>query len=213
LLSTDNRVIKLSSADIKLLVFDMGHVFVDFEWESVCQGFCDSAKIDREYFDPILKRIGALGYERGKVDTAGLIEALYDMIGIRYSQSEFNSLWNHTFRENEEMALLLQKLKGQRPLYLLSNTNECHWDYLEQNYKVSRHFDELILSYKIGHIKPQREIYEHVLTRSGMEAKDCLFIDDLEQNVAAGSDVGMHTIHFRGAADLKNKLQEIGLEC
>jgi putative hydrolase of the HAD superfamily len=160
-----------------------------------------------------LKRIGALGYERGKVDTAGLIEALYDMIGIRYSQSEFNSLWNHTFRENEEMALLLQKLKGQRPLYLLSNTNECHWDYLEQNYKVSRHFDELILSYKIGHIKPQREIYEHVLTRSGMEAKDCLFIDDLEQNVAAGSDVGMHTIHFRGAADLKNKLQEIGLEC
>jgi putative hydrolase of the HAD superfamily len=212
-LDTANRVIQLSSADIKLLVFDMGHVFVDFEWESVCQGFCDSAKIDRQYFDPILRRIGALGYERGKIDTAGLIEAIYDMIGIRYSESEFNSLWNYTFRENTEMAELLQKLKSQRPLYLLSNTNECHWQYLEENYKVSRHFDELVLSYKIGHVKPQREIYEHVLNVSGLAANQCLFIDDLPQNVAAGSDIGMHTIHFQGSVDLKNKLQEIGLEC
>jgi HAD superfamily hydrolase (TIGR01509 family) len=203
----------VSSADIKLLVFDMGHVFVDFEWESVCQGFCDSAKIDREYFEPILKRIAALGYERGKVDTAGLIEALYDMIGVRYSHVEFNTLWNNTFRENEEMAELLQKLKGQKPIYLLSNTNESHWQYLEETYKVSRHFDELVLSYKVGFVKPHREIYEHVLSLSGLGASDCLFIDDLPQNIAAGSELGMHTIHFQGASDLKNKLQQIGLEC
>ncbi len=181
----------------------MGHVFVDFEWESVCQGFCDSAKIDREYFDPILKRIAALGYERGKVDTAGLIDALYDMIGVRYSRKEFNLLWNHTFRENEEMAELLQKLKSQRPLYLLSNTNESHWQYLEEKYKVSRHFDELILSYKVGFVKPHHEIYQQVLTKSGLGASDCLFVDDLPQNIAAGSELGMHTIHFQGAQDLK----------
>ena len=203
----------MSSADIKLLIFDMGHVFVDFEWESVCQGFCDSAKIDREYFDPILRRIAMLGYERGKVDTAGLIEALYDMIGIRYSHDEFTALWNHTFRENEEMAALLQGLKAQRPLYLLSNTNESHWQYLEDKYKVSRHFDELILSYKVGHVKPQREIYEHALALSGFGATNCLFIDDLPQNIAAGSEIGMQTIHFCGARDLKDKLQQFGLSC
>jgi putative hydrolase of the HAD superfamily len=203
----------MPAADIKLLVFDMGHVFVDFEWEIVCQGFCDSTKIDREYFDPVLRRISALGYERGKVDTAGLIEALYDMIGIRFSTGEFNALWNNTFRENEEMAQLLQKLKGQRPLYLLSNTNESHWQYLDQNYRVSRHFDELILSYKVGYVKPHREIYEHVLTLSGLDATNCLFIDDLPQNVAAGSELGMHTIHFQGADDLRDKLQQFGLQC
>jgi putative hydrolase of the HAD superfamily len=203
----------VSSADIKLLVFDMGHVFVDFEWESVCQGFCDSAKIDREYFDPILRRIAGLGYERGKVDTAGLIEALYEMIGIRYSEDEFKALWNNTFRENTEMAELLQKLKGQRPLYLLSNTNESHWQYLEETYNVSRHFEQLILSYKVGFVKPHKEIYEHVLALSGLGANHCLFIDDLPQNIAAGSELGMHTIHFQGACDLKNKLQQLGLQC
>jgi glucose-1-phosphatase len=191
----------------------MGHVFVDFEWESVCQGFCDSAKIERPYFEPILKRIGALGYERGKVDTAGLIDALYDMIGIRYSRPQFNALWNRTFRENEEMAELLQKLKGQRPIYLLSNTNESHWQFLEENYRVSRHFDELILSYKVGTVKPHREIYEHVLKLSGLGAQECLFIDDLHENIKAGSELGMQTIQFQGAEDLKNKLAEIGLEC
>jgi len=203
----------MSPADIKLLVFDMGHVFVDFEWESVCQAFCDNAKIDREYFDPILRRIASLGYERGKVDTAGLIEALYDMIGIRYSREEFNSLWNHTFRENEEMAELLQKLKEQRPLYLLSNTNESHWQYLQDTYNVSRHFQELILSYEVGHVKPAPEIYEKVLSLSGIEATHCLFIDDLPQNIAAADEIGMQTIHFQGADDLKKRLKKMGLNC
>jgi len=203
----------VSSADIKLLVFDMGHVFVDFEWESVCQGFCDSAKIERQYFDPILRRISALGYERGKVDTVGLIEALYDMIGIRYSNQEFNSLWNYTFRENEEMARVLQNLKSQRPLYLLSNTNESHWQYLEETFKVSRHFDELILSYKVGHVKPHPEIYEHVLERSGLAANQCLFVDDLEANIKAASQLGMHTIQFQGSEHLKENLQKFGLDC
>jgi hypothetical protein len=32
---------------VKLLVFDMGHVFVDFEWETVCQGFCDADSLSR----------------------------------------------------------------------------------------------------------------------------------------------------------------------
>ncbi|MBS2011142.1 MAG: HAD family phosphatase [Cyanobacteria bacterium SZAS TMP-1] len=203
----------MSDSTVKLLVFDMGHVFVDFEWESVCQGFCDNAKIDREYFDPILRRISKLGYERGKVDTNGLIDALYDMIGIRYSQEEFNTLWNHTFRENEEMAELLQTLKDQRPLYLLSNTNESHWEFLEETYKVSRHFQELILSYKVGHVKPAPEIYEKVLALSGLDAEHCLFIDDLPQNIAAASELGMQTIHFQGPADLKDRLKQMGLRC
>lgn len=203
----------MSPAEIKLLVFDMGHVFVDFEWESVCQVFCESAKIDREYFDPILRRIAALGYERGKVDTAGLIEALYDMIGIRYSREEFNTMWNHTFRENVEMAELLQKLKEQLPIYLLSNTNEAHWQYLEDTYNVSRHFQELILSYEVGHVKPAPEIYEKVLTLSGFDAANCLFVDDLPQNIAAASELGMQTIHFQGAEDLKKRLKTMGLDC
>jgi glucose-1-phosphatase len=203
----------MASAEIKLLVFDMGHVFVDFEWESVCLAFCESAKIDREYFDPILRRIGNLGYERGKIDTAGLIEAIYDMIGVRYSAEEFTRMWNHTFRENEEMAALLQNLKNQKPLYLLSNTNECHWRFLEDNFQVSRHFEELLLSYEIGFVKPQREIYDAVLSRSGLAAGDCLFIDDLPQNIEAASALGMHTIHFQGIADLKDKLVQHGLRC
>ena len=200
----------MSAEDIKLLVFDMGHVFVDFEWESVCLGFCESAKIDREYFDPVLRKIAALGYERGKIDTGGLLEAIYEMTGMRYTAAEFTTLWNHTFRENEEMAALLQMLKAQKPIYLLSNTNESHWQFLQNSYNVSRHFEELILSYEIGHVKPHPEIYEEVLKRSGFKAQECLFVDDLPQNIAAAAELGMQTIHFQGVDDLKARLTALG---
>jgi HAD superfamily hydrolase (TIGR01509 family) len=203
----------MTANNIKLLVFDMGHVFVDFEWEEVCLAFCESAKIERQYFDPILKRIAALGYERGHIATAGLLEAIYDMTGMRYTNQEFTKLWNHTFRENEEMAVLLQKLKTQRPLYLLSNTNEEHWRYLQETYSVSRHFDQLVLSYEIGHVKPQPEIYQEVLKRSGFAAEECLFVDDLPENIAAGRELGMNVIHFQGVEDLKDKLTALGFEC
>jgi putative hydrolase of the HAD superfamily len=75
---------------------------------------------------------------------------------------------------------------------------------------VERHFDELILSYKVGCSKPEAEIYREVLKRAGKPASDCLFVDDLECNIQAAAALGMHTIHFRGVADLKQKLTELG---
>ena len=202
--------------DIKLIVFDMGHVFVDFEWETVCHGFYSRAGISKEQFQPILKYVGSLGYESGHVDTAVFLKAINEQMAEHgnlhpISETEFHQLWNATFRENSEMAELMQNLRKAHKLYLLSNTNESHWQYLDQTFQVSRHFEELILSYKFGHIKPQKEIYQEVLRRSNLAAHQCLFIDDLEPNIAAGSAVGMNVVHFKDISDLQSRLEHFGL--
>lgn len=202
----------LEAPEIKLIVFDMGHVFVDFEWEDVCLGFCKRAGISREEFAPVLKHIGSLGYENGHIDTAIFLAALNEHVIAHgkaepIAHDEFQILWNATFRENSEMAELMKQLKESHRLYLLSNTNESHWHYLNDNFAVSRHFEELVLSYEIGHSKPQPEIYHEVLRRSGTPAAQCLFIDDLPQNIKAGAEVGMNVIHFQGVDDLKEKLR------
>jgi HAD superfamily hydrolase (TIGR01509 family) len=62
----------------------------------------------------------------------------------------------------------------------------------------------------VGCSKPDPAIYHEVLKRSGMTAQDCLFIDDLECNIKAASQVGMHTIQFTGIANLKSRLQNLG---
>lgn len=195
---------------MKLFVFDMGHVFVDFEWEDVCQGFCRASGCSRDRLREVFSHVAQLGYERGTVSTTDFLAEINRQLGSAITQEVFNELWTFGFRENEEMARLLQTLRSQRPLYLLSNTNEVHYDFIQSRYNVARHFDELILSYKVGYTKPQAEIYREVLRRSRIEPEDCLFIDDLECNVNAARKLGMNTIQFRGVDDLKQNLQELG---
>jgi HAD superfamily hydrolase (TIGR01509 family) len=211
---TDQNDRASEGSQVKLLVFDMGHVFVDFEWETVCEGFCKRAGITSEEFKPILRHIASLGYESGRAQTADVLREINAQLpDLNLTEDEFHPMWNATFRENDEMAALLQFLKQERPLYLLSNTNDSHYSYLERTHNVSRHFEELILSYLVGSSKPEEAIYHEVMKRSGLKAEECLFVDDLPANIEAASKLGMNTIRFVGIADLKERLAAFGIKC
>ncbi len=196
---------------VKLLVFDMGHVFVDFTWADVCKGFYERAGMTAEQFKEVLAFVGSLGYEDGRVMTEGFVKALNEKLSLSMTTAEFDELWNFGFHENVEMAALLEELGKRYPLYLLSNTNESHYDFLSGTFKVHRHFQELILSHKVGFTKPDPRIYQEVLTRSGLAANEIVFVDDLERNVAAAAALGINSIRFIGIDDLKEKLRELGV--
>jgi putative hydrolase of the HAD superfamily len=110
------------------------------------------------------------------------------------------------------MAALLQKLKNKYRVFLLSNTNESHWQFLDNKYAVSRHFEELVLSYEVGHSKPQPQIYQEVLKRAGVTAEKALFIDDLETNILAGAELGMNVIHFKNQPQLEDELRHFNID-
>lgn len=207
---SSDKVIEGSS--LKLLVFDMGHVFVDFDWEVVCAGFMKASGKTREDLKQVMYHCAKLGYETGKIGTAGFLAELNKQLGTQITQDQFCAIWNASFHENVEMAELLGVLREQRPLYLLSNTNEVHYEHLQGSFNVARHFNELILSYEVGAAKPDHVIYHEVLKRSGYAPAECLFVDDLEPNIRAAQEVGINTIHFKGAADLKTRLSAMGFK-
>lgn len=196
---------------IALLVFDMGHVFIDFEWEIVCEGFRQRAAASEQQFASVLAHLGSLGYERGVIRTPEFLASMNELLATDISHAEFTRLWNATFRENLEMARLFATLRQTHPLYLLSNTNDNHYEFLQETFNVARHFDELILSYEVGATKPDAAIYEEVVTRSGFLPGQCLFVDDLEANVQAAAQLGMQTIHFTGVEPLKARLTTLGI--
>lgn len=197
--------------DVKLLVFDMGHVFVDFDWDEVCRGFYSRSGQTRDEFKKVLEYVGRLGYERGIISTTDLLAKLNEKLGVTLTLEEFKKLWNATFRENPEMAALLQLLGERYPLYLLSNTNEIHYQHLQDSFNVARHFKELILSYQVGLAKPDTQIYRIVLERSGLPAENCVFIDDLAPNVVAAQSIGMQGIQFVDINSLKDQLRALGV--
>ena len=199
------------STEIKLLIFDMGKVFIHFDWDRTYDAFVNITKRDLGSVKTAFAAV-YFPYERGDITTQDVINHLNKELGSSLTHAEFSSLWTSTLDEDKEMTQLLQTLrKTQLPMYLLSNINEVSFGHLQDNFNVSQHFDELVLSYKVGHIKPAPEIYHEVLNRSKMPAENCLFIDDMHENIEAARAVGINAIHFNGIQDLKNKLADFGI--
>jgi putative hydrolase of the HAD superfamily len=59
-------------------------------------------------------------------------------------------------------------------------------------------FDVVVVSYELGHAKPDREIYEATLSKLGVVPQDALFVDDRRENIVAADELGLRTFHFTG---------------
>jgi putative hydrolase of the HAD superfamily len=82
-------------------------------------------------------------------------------------------------------------------LILLSNTNELHIEQVIENMSFDRYlrfkncFDQFYLSHEIKLRKPDHSIYEFVLIKNNLIAKNCFFIDDTKENTDAASILGI----------------------
>lgn len=199
----------MQNNQLKVMVFDAGHVVLDFEWEEICKQFCARSGMSRKEYQSVLNYLTTLGFEHGRVTTEQFLQEINAKLNTNITLDEFPDMWNHTFRENAQMVELTQQLRKQYPVVLLSNTNPCCWEYVQAKYNFARLFDELILSYKLGYAKPEQEIYYEVLKRAGVSASECLFIDDLEPNVRAATTIGMQAIRFTSFNDLVLQLKEL----
>ena len=112
---------------MKLVVFDMGNVFIDFNWDVVCAAFAGCAGIPRDRFGHLYECVGNLGYEKGQISTEDFLAELNRLFKLKLDISQFTQVWNASFREDTDMRLLMDQLAQRWPLYLLSNTNENHF--------------------------------------------------------------------------------------
>jgi HAD superfamily hydrolase (TIGR01509 family) len=69
----------------------------------------------------------------------------------------------------------------------------------------------MVISGEVKLIKPDRAIFELLLERIARPAADCLLIDDNEENLSVAQSLGIQTIHFHSAEQLKIELQARGI--
>lgn len=95
----------------------------------------------------------------------------------------------------------LESLKNDYRLFVLSNTNVIHWErsvdefFRDHEWGIDDFFEQLFLSYKMGMVKPQKEIFSAMLADAGLKAEETLFIDDSAANCAAASSLGINVLH------------------
>lgn len=90
------------------------------------------------------------------------------------------------------------ELKPHYKVSILSNAGDNWLDELIGADNVPL-FDDVVLSYAVGYIKPQPEIYRLAAERLGVKLQECVFVDDRERYCAAAKTLGMKTITYQSA--------------
>ncbi len=93
----------------------------------------------------------------------------------------------------------------------LSNTNELHWRERISGWPLTQLFEQRLLSFELGAVKPDREIFETAVTRVGVEPERVLFLDDNLLNVEGARAVGLQAEQARGTDDARAVLSRYGL--
>ena len=99
------------------------------------------------------------------------------------------------------MEALLKRLRADGfKLYITSNMDTLHGAQMPE-VPITHYFDGMILSGEIGVRKPAKAFFEAALSRFHLTAAECLFIDDLPENVAGAAECGIEGLVFKGNVD------------
>ena len=196
--------------NIKNIVFDLGGVLVDLDFKSTINGLqkagFTNVKEQLQAFDQdgIFKK-----FELGEISADEFRASIRKNSSVSLTDEEVDSLWNLMLLEipREKLELILD-LRSKYMVYLLSNTNSIHWDYVCKNafnyrgFRMDDYFEETFLSYEMHLAKPDKAIFEKMLQDANLLPEETLFIDDLEANCKAASEVGIHAHHYHIGDDL-----------
>ena len=195
---------------IRNIVFDLGGVLVDLDFKAAINGLQEAGFANVKEQLMAFDRGGIFQkFEVGEITADEFRTAIRENSTVTLTDEEIDALWNAMLLEipREKLELILD-LRGKYMVYLLSNTNSIHWDYVCKNafnyrgFRVEDYFEETFLSYEMHLAKPDKAIFEKMLHDANLLAEETLFIDDSEANCKAAEEVGIHAHHYHIGDDL-----------
>jgi putative hydrolase of the HAD superfamily len=135
--------------------------------------------------------------------------ALNAVMGREVPLDGFAERYFAALEPNEPMIEHLRELKERRGLRLALLTNNVReWEprWRAMIPAIDELFELIVDSAFVGMRKPEAGIYELTLERLGLPAQACVFVDDVDVNVAAARELGMAAVHF---ADTDQAIREL----
>jgi putative hydrolase of the HAD superfamily len=184
---------------VKAVIFDLYGVLAINGWQAFkAQHFDDNPAAAQELF------------ELGRQVDAGLAE-YRDFVRLAAQQtgeSEATVRYQleHTLANVSLLHYIAADLKPHYHVGILSNASSDA--VLEQVFTAEQRqlFDAVTFSHHVGRTKPEYEMYEAAAERLGVEARDCVFIDDQERHVRGAFAAGMRGLLYTDVAQLKADL-------
>ncbi|MEN8115868.1 MAG: HAD family phosphatase [Bacteroidota bacterium] len=202
---------KTDLTNIKNIIFDLGKVLVNLDFDATIKAFYDLAQneeiIDSQhsYTDPVFYNL-----EVGKIVPEEFLKRIRELLNNpNATDLQINDAWYAMFKGvPADRVKLLQKLGKKYNLYLFSNTNELHIGKFLPDFKAQHKTDftslfiKTFYSHEIHERKPDVSAYLKVIELSGVKPEETLFIDDLENNIEGAKQAGLKTFWLKEGMEL-----------
>lgn len=206
---------------LKAIIFDFGGVLLDLDISKTEAAMSKLLGIEivAPYNDKYKELTLAL--EKGEMLPEAFIHAIQTMCDPVPQGREVLDAWNAMLCgwEQDKFALL-DELKKDYNIYLLSNTNQIHLDFVFRELKTvyqiddfeNRFFNQCFYSHKMNAWKPEKEIYKQVESAIGLEHSEFIFIDDNSNNIKGAKEMGWQSYLHPTNTDLRVTLKSVGIE-
>ena len=183
---------------MKYFVFDLGGVlavpmvskklYEQIEWKVSYDKFLDKFNNSAE----------SIKVHKGEISTKEFFEYLKRYMNDNITLEEFKNIYvnnNEFFNDTIETIKKLKNL-GYK-VYLLSNLKEIDYEKFIKHFDVSI-FDEMFLSFKLGMLKPNDDIYQYVINKLNTKPENIYFFDDNKENVDGAIRNGINAYQVTG---------------
>ena len=187
---------------IKNILFDLGHVIIDIEFDRSIRAFKELGQQDFHLsLDPHIPIFE--DFEVGRISPDAFIR--YWTKRIKGSEKDdIINAWNALLVGiTPDKFNLLNELKKRYTLFIYSNTNAIHIEWVK-NYLLKKFgmpdwepsiFKKAYYSHDLGYRKPDKRGFLKILENENLYPEETLFIDDHLVNIQAALELGIQAIH------------------
>ncbi len=192
-------------SSIKNLIFDLGGVILDLSVDHTLQSFAEISGLKKEKVKELfISSKGFLDYEKGEIEDDEFRSFVCDLYSVKVDDATLDASWNAMLLGIPRQKLdLLLTLKQKFNVYLLSNTNNIHLNYINDQIltpvfgekSLDRYFHKTYYSHYMKKRKPDTDIFEQVLEENNLKPQETLFLDDNADNIGGAHALGIQTVH------------------
>jgi glucose-1-phosphatase len=148
-------------------------------------------------------------FDKGVISPFDFYKNAKDLLDLTAGYEEFFAAYSDIFVLVPSVRDLYLRLKKKRRMILLSNTDVVRWTFVKTRFPEILFFDDYILSFDVGALKPEPEIFLEAIRAGGAKPERTVFIDDMPENVAGAERMGMKGVVYGDGVDLEAELRKL----
>lgn len=196
---------------VRNVIFDLGGVVFDWNPDHIVARVQPVPELRAALKAALFGHADWRLFDRGTLTEPELIARLQLRLGATRREVEaiLDAVRNSLVEKPETIKLMRALQKQGTPLYCLSNMPASVYTHLRQRHNFWDAFSGIVISGEVQMMKPEPEVFVHLLATFNLRAQECVFIDDLPANIESARQVGLHAICFKDAAQCRRELDQI----